>query len=331
MKKTSADKPTRDFGFGNVQQQKVRMLNKDGSFNVRRKNEAFGESFNIYHYLLNIPVSHFIFIIIGWFTAINILFASLYVLTGIQHLAGAEHTELGNKFLDAFFFSTQTFTTVGYGHISPIGLSSNIIASFEALVGLMSFALITGLLYGRFSKPESRLRFSTHALVAPYRDITAIMFRIANMHKNQLLDIDVQVVVSMFEWKDDKRVRSFYTLQLERNTVNFFPTSWTVVHPINNESPFFGMDEKAFRETEAELMILFKAYDDKYFQTIHTVYSYTIDEMMWGARFKPTLSVEDGWPVMDMASFHSYEKTDLHRPTPVKPSAAPSSDVGNIR
>ncbi len=325
MKKSYYTKPSQDFGFGNVQQQQVRMLNKDGSFNVRRKNLAFGESFNIYHYLLNIPIPHFIFIIVGWFTAINILFASLYMLTGIQHLAGVENTELGNKFLDAFFFSTQTFTTVGYGHISPIGLASNIIASFEALVGLMSFALITGLLYGRFSKPESRLKFSTQALVSPYKDITAIMFRIANLQKNQLLDIDAQVVVSMFVWKDDKRVRAFYNLTLERNSVNFFPTSWTVVHPINDESPFFGMDEKAFRETEAELMILFKAYDDKYFQTVHTVYSYTMDELVWGARFKPTLSVEEGWPVMDMATFHAFEKTDLSRPTPLKPSAAGSS------
>jgi inward rectifier potassium channel len=313
---------SKDYGFGNVQNQRVRMLNKDGTFNVRRKGFPFNATFNFYHFLLSLPLSHFIFLIIGWFIAVNVLFAIIYLGVGVNNLAGLEVRGLGNQFSDAFFFSTQTFTTVGYGRISPVGLPANIVSSLEALIGLMSFALITGLLYGRFSMPESRLKFSDKAIVAPYRGINAVMFRIANLQKSQLLDIEAQVLVAMYEEKNGSRIRSFYGLALERNKVDFFPTSWTVVHPIDDKSPFFGMNEKTFRETEAEILILFKAFDDKYLQVVHSSYSYTIEEIEWGVKFAGVLSVEDGWPVIDLSAFNDVMPAELATPGTATPGRA---------
>lgn len=301
----------KDFGFGNVQNQRVRMLNKDGTFNVIRRGMPFKASFNFYHFLLNLSLTKFVLLIIAWFTAVNLIFAFIYMGLGAENLQGVDLSSMHNKFLDAFFFSTQTFTTVGYGRISPLGLSANIISSLEALIGLMSFALITGLLYGRFSMPESRLLFSDNAVVAPYRGITALMFRIANLQKSQLLDVELTVSISLYEDKNGERVRTFYTLNLERNTLTFFPTSWTVVHPIDEKSPFFEMDEQVFKACEAEIMVVFKAYDDRYFQTIHATNSYTINEMEWGAKFTPILSVEEGWPVIDLGGLNNFQKVDL--------------------
>ncbi|MCX6188501.1 MAG: ion channel [Bacteroidetes bacterium] len=301
----------KDFGFGNVQNQRVRMLNKDGSFNVVRKGLPFKASFNFYHLLLNLPWAKFVFLIVAWFTFVNLAFAFVYMWLGAENLQGIDMHSFRNQFLDSFFFSTQTFTTVGYGRISPIGVSANIISSLEALVGLMSFALITGLLYGRFSMPESRLLFSENAVVAPYKEMKAIMFRIANLQKSQLLNVEVSVSVSLFEVVNGERIRSFYTLNLERNTLLFFPTSWTVVHPIDEKSPFFELNEKEFKASETELLIVFKAFDDKYLQTIHATYSYVLNEIEWGAKFNSILSVEEGWPVIDFAAMNDYSKVKL--------------------
>ncbi len=307
----NSQRVAKDVGFGNVQNQRVRMLNKDGTFNVIRKGLPFKASFNFYHYLLNLSWLKFVLLIIAWFTFINLIFAVVYMLLGAENLQGVDMRGLDNQFLDSFFFSTQTFTTVGYGRISPVGMAANIVSSLEALVGLMSFALITGLLYGRFSMPESRLLFSDRAVVAPYKDKTAVMFRIANLQKSQLLDVVISVSVSLFEKKNGERIRSFYTLNLERDTLLFFPTSWTVVHPIDDKSPFFELTEQEFKDSEAELLIVFKAFDDRYLQTIHATNSYSILEMEWGAKFASILSIEEGWPVIDLASINNFGKVDL--------------------
>ncbi len=305
---TNIQREAKDFGFGNVQNQRVRMLNKDGTFNVIRKGLPFKKSFNFYHFLINLSWFNFVLLITTWFVCVNLVFALIYMGIGAHNLVGINMQSIGNQFLDSFFFSTQTFTTVGYGRISPLGLSSNIVSSLEALVGLLSFALITGLLYGRFSMPESRLLFSENAIVAPYRESRALMFRIANLQKSQLLDVMISVSVAVYENKNGNSIRSFYTVELERNTLTFFPTSWTVVHPVNEKSPFFEMDEKQFQESEPELLIVFKAYDDRYFQTIHATYSYAVHEIEWGAKFNSILSVEEGWPVIDIAAINSYSK-----------------------
>ena len=208
----------KEFGFGNVQNQRVRMLNKDGTFNMKRKGLPFKASFNFYHYLLNMSWIKFIFLIIAWYTLVNLVFAIIYLMLGVENLHGVDMRSFRHQFFDSFFFSTQTFTTVGYGRINPTGLSSNIISSLEALIGLMSFALITGLLYGRFSMPESRLLFSERAIVAPYKGMRGLMFRIANLQKSQLLGVEVNVSISVFEDKEGKRIRSFYNLELERGS-----------------------------------------------------------------------------------------------------------------
>ncbi len=301
----------KDFGFGNVQNQRVRMLNKDGSFNVKRKGLPFKSSFNFYHFLISISWAKFVLLIVTWFTFVNLIFAFGYMWLGAENLQGVDMRSFSRQFLDSFFFSTQTFTTVGYGRISPIGMSANIISSLEALVGLMSFALITGLLYGRFSMPETRLLFSENAVVAPYKGSKAIMFRIANLQKSQLLDVEVSLSVSLFEEVKGERIRSFYTLNLERNTLLFFPTSWTVVHAFDEKSPFYEMTEKQFKASEVELLFVFKAYDDRYFQTIHSTYSYIVTEIEWGAKFTPILSIDDGWPVIDLASINAYLKVSI--------------------
>src|SRR6185437_84976 len=156
-----------------------RMINQDGSFNVERRGLSYFEEKGIYHWVIAMPWSRFMLLLFGGYIVINLVFASLYMAAGLQNLDGMKAVSSGGKFLEAFFFSAQTFTTVGYGRLNPVGVLSNIIASTESLCGLMALALATGILYGRFSRPSAKILFSHNAIIAPYQDMTAFMFRIA--------------------------------------------------------------------------------------------------------------------------------------------------------
>lgn len=198
------------------------MLNKDGSFNLRRTGYSFWKNLNLFHFLVDMKWSKFIALIFMAYLVVNVLFAILYYAIGIEHLAGIEGNTALEKFWEAFFFSAQSLTTVGYGRISPVGFATSFIASVEAMIGLLGFAIITGLLYGKFSKADAKILFSEKAIIAPYKNINAFEFRIANQRINQLLEVEVQVLVARNVLNNGKLQRSFLPLKLETNKINFF-------------------------------------------------------------------------------------------------------------
>jgi inward rectifier potassium channel len=303
----------RDLGFGSkVASQRQRLINRDGSFNVERTGQSFFERFSPYHYLVSISWLRFNAFVVGAYLVINILFAFLYMAFGIDHIS-AEHTFFFHDFLNSFFFSVQTFTTVGYGRLNPTGDIESFIAGIESLTGLMGFALATGLLYGRFSRPNAKIIYSKNAIIAPYKGINAFEFRIANARDNQLIEVDIQVMLSMNDkskGREGKRI--FHNLQLERAKVTFFSLTWTIVHPIDNESPLNGMTEKELKEADAEFLILLKAFDDTFSQTVHSRSSYKYNEVIWGASFKSVyLDSPVGVSTIDMRIIHEIEKTEI--------------------
>ena len=222
---------------------------------------------------------------------LNLLFAGLYCLVGIRHLTGADVSTPFRGFLSAFFFSTQTLTTVGYGAIAPSDILTNSIASFEALLGLMGFALATGLLVGRVSRPSARIAFSEKLLVAPYEDGTSLQFRIANQRSNSLMELDAKVLLMTVDDTAEGLKRDFVPLRLERSSVYFFPLTWTIVHPIDEKSPLWGKTAADWERLQAELLILIKGYDETFSQSVHVRYSYTHDELLWGAKFDSAFRV----------------------------------------
>jgi inward rectifier potassium channel len=189
------------------------------------------------------------------------------------------------EFLEAFFFSCQTFSTVGYGRINPQGHLVSAIASLESLIGLMSFALATGLIYGRFARPNIKLLTSKNVIIAPYRGGKALMFRIANARKNPLIELDVTLMASFFT--PENPVVQFIPLKLERNTVTSLVLSWTIVHPIDEESPLYNLNLKDFEEIDLQFLFFLKGFDESYSQTIHTRTGYSYHEILWGKKFLP--------------------------------------------
>ena len=307
-------KPVSDPGLGQRFSKRTtqKIINDDGSFNVKRIGS--GSFFNdAYHYLLHLTWGKFTFLVLIFYAAANLLFACLYFLIGVDHLYGANNESTVDEFLSSFFFSVQTFTTVGYGGISPKGIGASAVAAFEALFGLMSFAFITGMLYGRFSKPTAKIFFSENALISPYNDDgRAVMFRIANKRKNELIETSATVLMMTVDKTKDGYSRDYTNLELEIDSIKFFPLNWTIVHPIDESSPLYGKGKDYFEDHDVEFLVLIKAFDDTFSQTVYARYSYKWDEVVWGAKYlRPFYLDDDGKVVMDLADLNNYEKVSL--------------------
>ncbi len=303
-----------DLGLGKQATSKnQRTLNRDGSFNVNYIGLDKWARFNIFHALITMKWWKFNAIVILSYFLINLLFGAIYYFIGMEFLMGSlGKTEL-EKFGDAFFFSSQTLTTLGYGRISPVGFNASFVAAFESMLGLMGFALITGLLYGKFSRPVAKIVQSTEAVIAPYLDMNAFMFRIANGKKSQLIEVEIQVIFSYNETKDGHVSRRFIQLELERNKVALFPSSWTIVHPIDDNSPLKNQSPKQLEETNAEFYIILKAFEDSFSQTVYWRSSYKFSELNWAAKFVKNITQEaDGTVTIDMSVFNKTEKVDLN-------------------
>ena len=302
---------TRDFGLGSkiTQQTRTRFLNKDGSFNVERKGQSFLRSLSPYHALLSVSWTKFYAMVVVAYFAVNTFFGCAYLLCGPEALQGSTGSTLVGRVFDAFFFSVQTLATIGYGKMSPNGLAPNIIVAFEALTGLFGFALATGLLFARFSRPNAQIQYSEQAVIAPYRGITGFMFRIINERKNQLIEVNATVTFSRMETIDGYSSRRFYPLPLERQKVVFFPLNWTIVHPIDEQSPLYGVTQQDLENSDAEFSILLTAIDETFSQTVHSRSSYKFEEVVVGARFKDMfVPSTDGVTRIDVRRLSEIEK-----------------------
>ena len=210
-------------------------------------------------------------------------------------------------FLNDFFFSAQTLSTVGYGAMSPRGLAANVLSSLESMVGLMGFALATGLLFGRVSRPSARIAFSERMAIAPYQDGWSLQFRIVNKRSNSLMELEAKMLLMTV----DGPKREYMILKLERPSVYFFPLTWTIVHPIEPDSPLQGKTAADLAKLQAEVLILIKGYDDTFSQTVHARYSYRYDEIEWQARFQPAFHVDpEGDLVLEINKVGALARTD---------------------
>ena len=307
MQKKIEDK---ELGFGSkTSVQKSRLINPDGSFNIHRVEQSRWNSTSIYHSLIKMKWFKFNFIILSYFIIVNLFFAACYYIAGIEGLRGIEGTTETDKFWEAFFFSTQTISTVGFGRLSPGSHSISIIASIESLIGLLGFAIATGVIYGRFAQPKASIIFSKKAIIAPFKNSTAFQFRIANkMRNSQINDIEARVTMAKLEMENGIPVRRFLPIELELKKIIFFPMTWTINHPIDENSPLYGMAAKDLEESDVEFMILLSGFDDTFSQTVSTRFSYTYNEIVCGAKFISVFGQNaEGRITQDLNKINDYE------------------------
>jgi hypothetical protein len=315
-------------GFGtNTSAYGGRLMNKNGRPNIAKKGVGFLERISWYHTMLDLPRWKFLSILLLFFALINLVFAGIYYAVGIEHLNGLNASNSEAQFIDAYFFSTQTFTTVGYGRINPMGFATSAIAALEALVGLLSFALATGLFYGRFSKPEAFLKYSSNAIIAPYKDGAAFMFRVSPYKNTSLTDAVAKVTIGLFIEDEDepgKIKNNFYSAALEYSIVNSLTLSWTIVHPINEESPFYTFSAEDFAKAKGEIIVFVKAFDDMFSNEVVSRSSYLFNEVIVGAKFDPMYfrSTDHNKTILDLDKLNSYTTVDISSVLPVNKNAA---------
>lgn len=261
--------------------------------------------------MLDMSAWKFLSILLLFYIGINFVFALLYFGIGIEHLNGIQTTDdEWIQFGQAYFFSAQTFTTVGYGHISPTGFYTSALSSAEALMGLLSFAIATGLFFGRFSKPSIFLKFSHNAIIAPYNNGKALMFRLAPYKNTTYIDAEVNVTLGMQIEENGVMTNKFFTLDLEYKKIDSLALSWTLVHPITNESPLYGLQASDYGSISGEIIVIIKTFDDMFSTTVATRTSYVFEEVVYGAKFKSMYSKSENHQstVLDLGLLNSFDE-----------------------
>jgi inward rectifier potassium channel len=269
-----------------------RIINKDGQFNVHRRGTTWRD-FHPYLHLINLGWPRFLGALFLMYLVVNCLFAAAYFAMPADQLSGADASTAWGRFLNDFFFSAHTLSTVGYGNISPHGMAANVAAAFEALVGVLSFAVATGLLFGRVSRPSAKIGYSENMVVAPYQDGTSLQFRVVNRRANSLMELETKVMLMTVDMTSATAQRSYKLLTLERDKVLFLPLTWTIVHPIDKESPFWGKTADDLERLQVEVLVLIKGYDDTFNQTVLSRHSYRHEEIVWSKKFGPAFSVDE--------------------------------------
>ena len=279
---------TENTGFGsNAASYGGRFLNQDGTPNIEKKGIGFFARVSWFHSMLTISGWRFFLIILFFYIFVNLLFTLVYYFIGVEHLVGLKTSSESEKLIEAFFFSTQTYTTVGYGRISPTGFLMNAVSSFHALIGLLSFAVATGLMYGRFSLPKAFIKFAENAVIAPYKEGSALMIRLTPYKNTTLTDAETKFTLVIMSDEQGKTSNQFFTLSLELRSINALTLSWTVVHPITQESPLYNFSKEDFSNSKGEIIVFVKAFDDKFSNTVIARTSYTFQEIIYGSKYVP--------------------------------------------
>jgi inward rectifier potassium channel len=302
------DDPSSDLGFGRVvsSQRELRLLNRDGSFNVQRRGRGL-RSFLAYSNLVSTTWSRFFLFVAVVYLTLNGCFALLYDACGTGGLVNTLDTGIYSPFLKAFFFSIHTSATIGYGSTVPVGLATNILVALESVVSLLGLAVVTGLVFARFSRPVADILFSQKAVMSWIGNLRAFQFRIINTRNNQIIDLHVRLLVSRFETNaSGAAVRRYYPLNLERESVVFFPLSWTIVHIIDKDSPLYGVTQDELCASGAEFLILLTGMDETFSQVVNTRSSYRASEIIWDAKFTDIFvyDPEGRMAGIDMKRFH---------------------------
>lgn len=260
-----------------------------------------------YHWILNLSWPMFLLCMAFWYIGINILFAFAYLLQ-----PGCIANARPGNFGDAFFFSLQTISTVGYGAMSPTNLYGHIVVSIEVWVGLLGLALITGLMFSRFSRPTARILFSRWALVSSFNGQQTFMFRVANQRGNRILEAQIRVSLLREEMtQEGYEMYRFYDLPLVRSQTPVFGLTWLVMHTINVDSALWQETIDSLKLKKVQFFVTLTGLDETVSQTIHAHHNYTLEQLQWNARFKDVVRSDSKKKrIIEYDRFHEFERVD---------------------
>jgi inward rectifier potassium channel len=297
----AADGPS---GGGHTPAARARLIHREASDRVLAIGLRSGWAGDLYHHMLSLAWAPFLAGLSLVYVVLNLLFALAYLL-GDGAIANARR----GAFSDAFFFSVETLSTIGYGQMSPATLYGNIVMTVEALVGLMLVAVAAGLMFARFSRPTARVVFSKFAVVAPFNGVPTLSLRLANVRRNQILDAQVSVTLVRDEHTaEGEWIRRFYDLQLARRRSPIFAMTFTVMHAIDAASPLSNATSSSLAAEGAEIVVTVAGLDETISRTVHARTSYLAHEVLWNHRFTDVFTeTEDRCLAIDYRRFHNTE------------------------
>ena len=291
----------KDPGVGTKFDENIRrIINADGTYNVDKKGTPKGIK-DVFKYLVEIGWAKFFLILFSAYIFLNIFFTVIYLLLGFENIQGID-PESGPVFFQAFFFSIQTFTTVGYGTLAPLGVGTQAVAAVEAFVGFLSFSLATGLLYGRFSRPQSKMVFADNFVYSKFEDGYSFKFKMTNYRDVVLQDVEAKVIC-MFNTIDENGEfkRNFYQLPLTLPRIEIMALTWTIVHKIDEDSPFWNRSKEDIIQMQPEFLVLVNGYDEIYSERTRARKSYIGNDIIWNKNFATIFkSRKDGKVEMDV-------------------------------
>ena len=317
-----------DLGFGRVVAQQVRgrFLTHEGVPTSRKYGLGAQRLERFYLRALNAPLPVFVAWALGALLLLNGVFALAYLALGDGAIHGADVVGIDDPFLRAFSFSVGVFTTTGTGPLYAVGATAHWLVVLESFFGPFVLVIAAGLLIARLTRPRMKILFSDSAVVAPYEGGRGLMFRMVNARPGEVSDVQVRVNVALFEEENGHRTRNFYPLTLERSSVEFFTLHWTVVHPIDAESPLRGATPESLHAAEAEMLILVNAHEETFSTRVTTRASYTWDEIRWDAKFASIFaSSSDGAIAIDIERLGRLER--LEAGTTARPAARETTAV----
>lgn len=282
-----------------------KIIKPNGTLNFKVKGLPFFEKVEIHNTLLSINWAGFVSIVFCFYLFINTIFTFLFILSGTTGLSGIHSSS--HSFVKVFYFSAQTLCTGYFTDTIPISVRSTSLAAFEAVVGLFLFAIITGLLYSRFSKPNSKIIFSDNMLIGQYKGGNALMVRIANIKQNQLLKVSAELILLLRLEVDGINKNMFYNLKLEQSTIGMLLLTWTIVHPIDEESPLDIFSVEEIAAARGEIILVIEGSDDILSQNVFARKSYSGDDIITNGSFEDiTYTDENNILSIDIGKLNKY-------------------------
>lgn len=255
---------------------------------------------------------YYLLITVSWsvfFALTALIYAVVNALFAIGYLLGGDCIEnaAAGSFGDAFFFSVQTLTSIGYGAMYPTTTYADILVTLEAFVGIIGIAMLTGLAFAKFAQPTAKVMFSQVAAISTYNGSPTLMFRAANQRLNQIIEAEVRLYLMRDEVSaEGKYMRRFHQLKLLRDRTPRFALSWTVMHPIDRDSPLWKATPESLAQTKAMLVVSFTGIDETVSQALHAQYHYGANDILWQHYFADIIHpTPQGHFYVDYSNFHS--------------------------
>ncbi len=276
---------------------RVRIHIENGRFHILGVGGWYSYWRDPYYLLLTVPWQGFLAITVGVYALANAFAGFLFLLGGEGTIVNAQP----GSFADAFFFSVQTSASIGYGVMSPGNAYAHVLVTLEAIISLMGIAVLTGLAYARFARPTAQVLFSKVAVVSAFKGTPTLMFRAANERRNQIVEAQMRVYLTIDEVESAQMMRRFYELDLLRDRTPSFFLTWTAFHPINSKSPLYGLSTQDLVRSNAALLVSLSGIDQTVAQSVHTRHTYYANDILWHHSFKDII--------------HTITRTDTHKDT----------------